>query len=97
MNHSWRAAPTDQTDDEWLAEFDGRVKSTNPTRLAVALNEGDECSVESAPLVPVATYKLTYIEHFTAKAKNTGKLNISMSITEGSFSGLIQRILIFKF
>lgn len=89
MNNFRSVSPSSQSDDEWLAEFDGGDKSTNPTRLAVASNEGDECSVESAPLVPIAKYKLTYFEHFTQQAKGTGKLNISMSITEGGFSGLI--------
>lgn len=77
----------DQSNEEWLEEYDGKVLEVRP-RQAPA-NEGGECLVDSAPLVPEGEYKIAYVEHTTQKAKGTGKLNINFSIKEGEYSGVI--------
>jgi hypothetical protein len=80
--------PADQTHDEWMDSFDGRVKDVQrPTQQPA--NESGDCVVESAPLVPEGEYKLAYVEHFTQKVRGNGKLQINFSITQGDFSGEI--------
>lgn len=76
-----QTAPKDQTNDQWLAERDGRVTEIKPKQAPV--NEGNDCMVEFEPHVPEGEYKLAYVEHFTHKAKGTGKLQINFSIAEG--------------
>ncbi len=82
-----QTAPKDQTNDDWIAELNGRVTEMKPKQTPAS--EDTDCMVESEPLVPEGEYKLTYVEHFTQKVKGTGKLKINFSITESAYAGLI--------
>ena len=87
MNGCRQTAPQDQPNNQWLAELDGQVTEIKPKQTPV--NEDNDCMVESEPLVPEGEYKLAYVEHFTQKAKGTGKLQINFSITESDYADLI--------
>ena len=87
MNGCRQIAPQDQSNDEWLAERDGRVTEMEPQQTSVSADT--DCMVESAPLVPMREYRLAYVEHFTQKVRGAGKLQINFSITESAYSGLI--------
>lgn len=87
MNGFKNTAPQDQSNESWLEAYNGNVTQLE-TQQAPA-NEVDDCHVEGTPLIPAGEYMLAYVEHFTQKAKGTGKITISFSVTKGDFSGAI--------
>ena len=69
MSGFHKTRPLDQTNAEWLAEYNGQVTEMKPRQTPA--NEDDGCLIESAPRVPAGEYRLAYVEHSTQKVKRS--------------------------
>ena len=55
--------PLEQTHDEWLADYDGRVTPEPVNEVYPPDNDQGEGMVEEKALLPAGEYQATYLEH----------------------------------